>query len=46
MLRKIEYAKFIPQLKTHSKQKKLERMWELITKDPGFAVALRKRKIV
>ena len=46
MLGKIEYAKYIPQLKTHSKQKELERMWELITKDPEFAVALRKRKIV
>ena len=46
MLGKIEYAKYIPQLKTHSKQKEIERMWELITKDPEFAVALRKRKIV
>ena len=33
MLGKIEYAKCILQLKTHSKQKELERMWELITKD-------------
>ena len=41
-----QYAKYIPQLKTHSKQKELERVWELITKDPEFAVALRKRKIV
>ena len=40
-----QYAKYIPQLKTHSKQKELERVWELITKDPEFAVALRKRKI-
>ena len=46
MLGKIEYAKYIPQLKIHSMQKELERMWELITKDPEFAVALRKRKIV
>ena len=39
MLGKVEYAKYIPQLKTHSKQK------ELITKDHEWAVALRKRKI-
>ena len=39
-------AKYIPKLKTHSKQKELERVWELITKDPEWAVALRKRKIV
>ena len=42
MLGKVEYAKFIPQLKTHSKQKELERVWELITKDHEWAVALRK----
>ena len=42
MLGKIEYAKCIPQLKTHSKQKELERVWELITKDREWAVALRK----
>ena len=46
MLGKVEYAKYIPKLKTHSKQKELERVWELITKDPEWAVALRKRKIV
>ena len=46
MLGKVEYAKYIPQLKTNSKQKELERVWELITKDPEWAVALRKRKIV
>ena len=45
MLEKIKYAKCIPQLKTHSKQKELERVWELITKDPEQAVALQKRKI-
>ena len=45
MLGKIEYAKYISQLKTHSKQKELERVWELITKDREWAVALRKRKI-
>ena len=41
-----QYAKYIPQLKTHSKQKELEQVWELITKDPEWAVALRKRRIV
>ena len=46
VLGKVEYAKCIPQLKTHSKQKELERVWELITKDHEWAVALRKRKIV
>ena len=46
MLGKVEYAKCIPQLKTNSKQKELERVWELITKDPEWAVALRKQKIV
>ena len=45
MLGKAEYAKYIPQLKTHSKQKELERVWELITKDCEWVVALRKRKI-
>ena len=42
MLEKVECAKCIPQLKTHSKQKELERVWELITKDPECAVAFRK----
>ena len=46
MLGKVEYAKYIPQLKTHSKQNELERVWELITKDHEWAVALRKRKII
>ena len=46
MLGKVEYAKYIPQLKTPSKQKELERVWELITKDREWAVALRKQKIV
>ena len=45
MLGKVEYAKYIPPLKTHSKQKELEHVWELITKDPEWAVALQKRKI-
>ena len=40
MLGKVEYAKCIPQLKTHVKQKELERVWELITKDRQWAVAL------
>ena len=40
MLGKVEYAKYIPQLKTHSKQNELERVWELITKDCEWAVAL------
>ena len=40
-----QYAKYIPNLKTHSKRRELERVWELITKDPEWAVALRKRKI-
>ena len=34
VLGKNDYAKYIPQLKTKSKQKELERIWELITKDP------------
>ena len=46
VLGKVEYAKCIPQLKTHSKWKGLERVWELITKDREWAVALRKQKIV
>ena len=40
-----QYAKYIPKLKTHSKQKEVERLWCLITKDPEWAVALRKQKI-
>ena len=45
MLEKVEYAKCIPPLKTRSKQNELEQVWELITKDPEWAVALRKQKI-
>ena len=45
MLGKVEYAKYIPPLKTHSKQKELEPVWELITKDRQWAVALQKRNI-
>ena len=40
-----QYAKYIPKLKTNSKQKELERVWELITKDPEWVAALQKRKI-
>ena len=46
MMERVEYAKYIPPLKTRSKQNELERVWELTTKDPQWAVALRKRKIV
>ena len=46
MLGKVEYTKYIPQLKIKSKQKELERIWELITKDPEWVAALQKRKIV
>ena len=46
MLDKVEYAKYIPKMKTHSKQKEQERVWELITKDREWAVALQKKKIV
>ena len=46
MLGKVKYAKYIPSLKTHSKQNELERVWNQMIKDPEFAVALRKRKII
>ena len=46
VLGKVEYVKYIPKLKTNSKQKELERIWELITKDPEWVAALQKRKIV
>ena len=42
VLGKVEYAKYIPKLKTNSKQKELERVWELITKDPEWVAALQK----
>ena len=45
MLERVEYAKCIPPLKTCSNQNELERVWELITKNPEWAVALQKRKI-
>ena len=44
MLGKVKYAKYIPRLKTHSKRKELERVWELITKDPEWVVALRNKR--
>ena len=46
ILWKVEYAKCIPPLNTQSKQKELERVWKLITKDSEFAAALQKRNIV
>ena len=46
VLGKDDYVKYIPPLKTNSKQKELERIWELITKDPEWVEALQKRKIV
>ena len=46
VLGKDDYAKYIPQLKTKSRQKELERIWELITKDPEWVAALQKQKIV
>ena len=45
MLEKVEYAKCIPPLKTRSKQNELEQVWDLITKDPEWVVALRKQRI-
>ena len=36
MLERVEYAKYISPLKTRSKQNELERVWELITKDPEW----------
>ena len=42
VLGKDDYAKYIPQLKTLSRQKELERIWELITKDPEWVAALQK----
>ena len=46
VLGKHDYVKYIQQLKTKSRQKELERIWELITKDPEWVAALQKRKIV
>ena len=44
-LEKIKYTKYIPALKTRSKQNELERVWNQITKDPEWVAALRKQKI-
>ena len=46
VLGKHDYVKYIQQLKTKSRKKELERIWELITKDPEWVAALQKRKIV
>ena len=46
VLGKNDYVRYIPPLKTNSKQNELERLWELITKDPEWVAALQKRKIV
>ena len=46
VLDKNDYAKYITPLKTNSKQKELELVWELITKDHEWVAALQKRKIV
>ena len=40
-----QYAKYIPKLKTHLKQNELEWVWELITKDPEWTVALRRQRL-
>ena len=45
MLGKVEYAKYIPPLKTRSKQNELERVWELITKDPEWAMGCSSSKM-
>ena len=45
MLGKVEYVKYIPPLKTCSKQNELERVWDLITKDPEWFVSLQKQRI-
>ena len=45
VLGKIEYAKYLSPLKTRSKQKELEQVWNQITKDPEWVVALQIQKI-
>ena len=42
VLGEVECAKYVPPLKTCSVQNELEQVWELITKDPEWVVALRK----
>ena len=46
VLGKVEYTKYIQPLKTHSKQEELERIWNQITNDPEWVVALQRQKIV
>ena len=45
VLGKNDYAKYVPPLKTWSRQKELERIWDLITKDPEWVEALPKQRI-
>ena len=45
MLGKVEYAKCMSPLKTSSKQKELERVWEQITKDPGCSSSKTKDRL-
>ena len=45
ILWKADYANYIQPLKTHSKQKELERVWDLIINDPEWVEALQKQKI-
>ena len=42
MLGKTDYTKYIPPLKTQSKQNELEWVWNQITEDPEWVVALQK----
>ena len=44
ILGKVEYSKYIPQLKTHSKQKEPEQTWKLITKNSEFAAVLQNER--
>ena len=37
---KVEYSKYIPPLKTRSKQNELERVWNLMTKDPELVASV------
>ena len=46
VLGKVEYIKYITPLKTHSEQKELERIWNQITNDSEWVVALQRQKIV
>ena len=44
VLGKTEYTKYIPPLKTQSKQKEQEQAWNQTTKDPEWVVALQKER--